>query len=134
MLTIKPTRNIINFIASANQPIAANPAVNSITSSSLGQRSANFSINDADLIVGMVRSELAGSLTIYQGFGDNKGGVTRWVSKTVIPVSASAYSSGFVDGSGAVFKIDVTGEICRIDFLLTAAGPNNNFELAAWAR
>jgi hypothetical protein len=127
MLNIVPNRNIVKFVASSTQAMAG--GANPITASSKGQRLANFSIADGYQIMGQVRSDQTGTLNIYQGFSDDNGATVKWVTVTAVTVTGAS----IVDGSGATFKIDIVGEICKIDFV-NSGSSTNNFELAAWYR
>lgn len=131
MFNLTPSRPIVKSIGSAQNQASTGGTTwfFGATGNSYGiDGRADFSIGDAREIIGQFRSELAGSLEIFQGFNGKTGPV--WTSKTTVAISASTYSAGFVDGSGAaVGPINITGEICKAVFKLTSGGPNNNFEL-----
>jgi hypothetical protein len=88
---------------------------------------------DYENLFGVVRSELAGTLRIYQGIFAN--GSVRWVVRDEIAVSASAYSSGAFTALGTkITPIRVVGNAVKATFQVTSGGPNSNFELLLMAQ
>lgn len=83
------------------------------------------SVGDCYEIFGMVRSELAGTLRIYQAFAN--GNSPAFVVKDDIAVAAAG---AFADGNGVkVAPIRLLGQLVKVTFQLTSGGPSSNFQL-----